>query len=224
MRDDEYLKSVRRGLKASVRFFESKNKQRRERFVVREFLLNLGQQFLARDLKTPPDDPPDVRFEDCNFEIKEHMDRGRERHREYKEALKKADAATDASQLLKRFTPIDISLGDIYALVLTDAQLLAVKKYPSAVRRRLDLLVYVNLQDVMGMVVTPLPDTAALTSLGWRSVSFVKGHWSCVLTAADDAPDLLRDAMGKLVHRNQPVPRPHLNRRSTSTRRKRRAG
>ena len=216
MTDDEYLKSIRRGLKASVRFFDSKNRQSRERHVVREFLRNLGHRFLVRELESVADDPPDVRFRNCTFEIKEHID-PRERHREYKEALKKACAATDPSELIEHFTPKDISLSDLYGLVFADAQALAKNKYPLAVIRELDLLVYVNLQDVMGMKVTPLPDVTPLASLGWRSVSFVKGHWSCVLAASDKAPALLRDLAGKLVHRKPPGRRPHLIRRSTRT-------
>lgn len=204
MTDEEYLKSVRRGLKASVRFFQSRNRHRRERHVVREFLRNLGEKFLVREITSPSDDPPDVRFRECSFEIKEHMDAGRERHRDYKYALRTAEATTDPSELLEQFTPKDISLNELYTLVLIDAQALAAEKYPLAVRRGLDLLLYVNLQDVMGVVMTPFPDVTALASLGWRSVSFVKGHWSCVLTAADDAPENLRTAVGKLVHRPQP--------------------
>ena len=118
MSDDEYLKSIRRGLKASVRFFDSKNRQSRERHVVREFLRNFGHRFLVRELESVADDPPDVRFRDYTFEIKEHMD-PRERHREYKEALKKACATTDLPEL-KHFTPTDISLSDLYGLVFAD--------------------------------------------------------------------------------------------------------
>jgi len=218
MTDDEYLKSVRHGLKASVKFFESKNRQRRERHVVREFLRNLGYRALVRELESVADDPPDVRFRGCNFEVKEHLDPGRERHREYKEALKKACAATDPSELLEPFTPRDTSLHELYSLVLVDAQALAKTKYPLAVRRELDLLVYVNLQDVMGMKVTPFPDVAPLASLGWRSVAFVEGHWSSVLTATERAPALLRDVVGRLIQRKPPRRKPRLTRSSTGAR------
>ena len=176
MTDDEYLKSIRRGLKASVKFFESQNRQRREKHVVREFLRNLECKFLVRELEPVNDDPPDIRFRDCSFEIKEHMDAGRPRHRQYKEALEKANAATDPSDLLEHFTPKDMSLSELHDLVLAEAESLSKRKYPPAVRREIDLLIYINLEDVMGMKVDELPDLARLRSTGWRSISFIKGY------------------------------------------------
>ena len=49
---------------------------------------------------------------------------------------------------------------------------------------------------------TPFPDVAALSALGWRSVSFVKGNRSCVLLATPGAPNFIRNAVGRVVHRN----------------------
>ncbi len=61
---------------------------------------------------------------------------------------------------------------------------------------------YVNLQNVMGLVETPFPDTADLKKLGWRSVSFVMGHRGCVLTTNNNAPSFLVSASHKISHRN----------------------
>jgi hypothetical protein len=217
MTDDEYLKARCRDLKASIRYFSSKNRHRREKHVVREFLRNLGKRVLVRDLESVLDDPPDVRFQDCLFEIKEHMD-PRERHREYKDALEQLCRTKDPEVLLEPFTPKDITLSAVYRLVLADATALATNKYPLAVIRNLDLLVYINLEDVMGMRPDGLPDVAPLASLGWRSVSFLKGHWSCVLAATEKAPTILRDFLGKPLHRKPSRQRPHLTSRSTRTR------
>src|ERR1019366_383790 len=101
-----------------------------------------------RELKPTSDDPPDVEYLECKFEIKEHMD-PRERHREYKEALKKLCEAKDPAVLMELYTPRDIALSKVYELVFADAQALVKKKYPLAVVRGLDLLVYVNLENVL---------------------------------------------------------------------------
>ena len=76
------------------------------------------------------------------------------------------------------------------------------KHYAPSVCRVLDLLFYVNLQNVIGLVETPYPDTSALRLLPWRSISFAKGHRAGVLVARDDAPEFLKNAVGTVRHRH----------------------
>lgn len=201
MTDEEYLEAQRKARAESVEFFRSENKAERERWVAREYLTNLGLSFAEYELTSPPQDPPDVLFRDANFEIKEILSKDRRRHQEYKEGLQKAIEATTPGDLIEDFTPRDVTVSDVCALILGEATALAEKKYPLAVRKNLDLLFYVNLNDVFGLVEAPFPDLKVLKGLGYRSVAFIMGYRSSTLVATSDAPIFVKAAIGRIVHR-----------------------
>ena len=188
---DDYIQTVVKAREESVRFFSSAAKSERELWVAKEFLENLGVKFLDSELAVPVSDPPDVAFRGALFEIKEIMNQGRRRHAEFKDSLKRARAATSIDELFEQYTPRDITYTEVYALVLERASKLATSKYPLAVRQGLDLLFYVNLEDVHGFVGSPLPAQETIRAMGWRSVSFLMGCISCVIVAQPNAPDLL---------------------------------
>src|SRR4051812_46176699 len=156
MTDEEYLNAVRAARAESVNFFSSGNRAERELWVANEFLRNLGVSFDRSELAHVRDDPPDVRFRNAAFEIKEILEEGRRRHDEFKESLKKANAASKPSDLLEPVTSRDVTYAEVYALVETKVTEL-VSKYPVRLRAHLDLLFYVNLDDVFGYIRTPLP-------------------------------------------------------------------
>lgn len=201
MTDDEYLEAQRKARAESVEFFRASNKPERERWVVREFLTNLGLEYADAEVLSPDQDPPDVKFRDADFEIKEILSEGRRRHQEYKEGLQKALEATSPSDLVEMYTPRDVTVFDVCAGVYVEAKRLAETKYAADTRAGLDLLFYVNLSDVSGLRETPFPDLTPVDSLGWRSVSFLMGHRSCTLSVAAAAPSFLRNALRRIVHR-----------------------
>src|SRR5690348_13841895 len=49
--------------------------------------------------------PPDVKFRDAAFEIKEVLDEGRKRHDEYRDHLRRAWAARSPEELLEPYHP-----------------------------------------------------------------------------------------------------------------------
>ncbi|BCB26998.1 hypothetical protein SKTS_18840 [Sulfurimicrobium lacus] len=200
MTDEEYLAAVRKAREESVRFFSSGNRGERELWVAKEFLTNLGLEFQYSELIHVKDDPPDVRFREAEFEIKEILDPGRRRHAEYKASLETANAATTPSELLEPATPKDITYGEIYVLIEEQVKKLCFKYGPSE-RAKMDLLFYVNLEDVYGYVATPLPSPACLRPLGFRSVSLVMGRFSGVLIASETAPEFLRNGGARIVRR-----------------------
>ncbi|MSQ60266.1 MAG: hypothetical protein EXR36_11660 [Betaproteobacteria bacterium] len=200
MCDEDYLEERRRALKESVAFFSPERKLERENWIVDTFLKNLVVEFSPSELAPEPDEPPDVRFRDAQFELKELMDPGRRRYQEYRDSLVKAQSATDPSELLEPFTPRDATASEIYADILGAASGL-LRKYPPVACANLDLLFYVNYEDVMGLTEVPFPDVAELRAQPWRSVSFIIGHCACVLATQLDAPSFLRAAKGKIVHR-----------------------
>lgn len=201
MTDEEYLEAQRKACAESVEFFRSSYKPERERYVVREFLTNLGLAFRDAEIQSPNQDPPDVKFRDANFEIKEILSEGRRRHDEYKEGLQKALEATSPVNLVEMYTPRDVAVFDVCAGVYVEAKKLAELKYAANTRKSLDLLFYVNITDVSGLRETPFPDLGPIDALAWRSVSFLMGYRSCTLSVADGAPSFLHHALRRIVHR-----------------------
>ena len=187
-------------LEESVQYFSSHNKSEREIWVAESFINNLNISYDNSEFLAPQQDPPDVTFRSAQFEIKEILDPGRRRHEEYKKKLEHARTISDPQELLRQFTPIDKTITEIYELCLASTQKLT--KYPPAVRSSTDLLYYVNLQDVMGLTETPFPGIDELQELGWRSVSFVQGHRSCVFTTCEHAPEFLLKAAHLIHHRS----------------------
>lgn len=199
MNNQKLLSQRIKDLEASVAYFAPGNKRESERWVTDSFLQNLRILYSQSEVISPDDDPPDVEFRDARFEIKEILDPGRRRHEEYKQELERVRSLTDPKDLLQMFTPKGSTLEDIYRLCEQVALGLD-KKYPLAVRRELDLLLYVNLSDVMYVGEQPYPDTTALASSGWRSISFVMGQRSCCFFAHNDAPVFIQKAVGHVSH------------------------
>lgn len=197
--DEKYLSKIRTELEKSVRLFSQAGRTERELYVAEEFLRNLGVPFDDSELAHVADDPPDVRFRQTRFEVKEVMDEGRRRHDEYKARLEAAKAASTLGDLLQRLTPRDITYAEICSRI--EQQLHHwTAKYAPVVKAGLDLLFYVNLINVFGYV-GELPSRQRWQPYGFRSISFVAGRNSGVLLASELAPEFLRSAEGKVVLR-----------------------
>ena len=167
MPDDEYLEQIRKARAESVRYFSSKNKPERERWVVVEFLTNLGVSFVESEVQSVVDEPPDVRFRSAAFEVKGILDPDRRRHEEFKAALARAKAATSPKDLLEPATPRDVTYTEVCDQIENEVARFATK-YLVEMRAKLDLLFYVNLADVYGYVATPLPSPSTWEQYGFR--------------------------------------------------------
>ncbi|MGO9613130.1 MAG: DUF1780 domain-containing protein [Dissulfurispiraceae bacterium] len=196
-----FLEDRRHDLKESVEYFSSKNKRERERWVCIEFLKNIGITFDERDVVSPDDDPPDVVFRDARFEIKDVLDPGRRRHAEYKVELQKALETSDPQDLLRQFTPKDITPLQVGERILSELKRLN-DHYAPSVRANLDLLFYVNLIE-HSLKVGPMPTMATFSPFGWRSISALSGSgWvSLVFFAPAGAPSFLHSGVGTLIQR-----------------------
>lgn len=199
MTDEEFLEDRRNALRESVEYFSAKNKPERERWVCHEFIKNLGLSYDEPEVVTPNDEPPDVVFRDCRFEIKELLDPGRRRHAEYKASLQKALKTTDPQDLLEQYTPQDITPQQIGDRILKELKVLQEHYAPSA-RRHLDVLFYVNLQEHF-LKVGPMPPALLFAPYGWRSVSAIIGWSALVMFAAPDASALLASNVSTTIQR-----------------------
>ena len=200
MTDDEYIKSQIAALEESVAYFRPGNQAELDSWVVGSFLENCGIEHQPTEIVVPGVDPPDAIFRSAEFEVKEILDAGRKRHAEYKAALAKARQATDPSELMEMYTPIDLKLSDLIARLEGKCRELE-RRYAHDARAGLDLLVYVNFRHIERIIADVPLASRRFTHSGWRSVAFVKGHHSGVLYAGRGAPDWLRFIQGKLLHR-----------------------
>jgi hypothetical protein len=192
----KYLEEVRAGLAQSVQFFSNKKKSERERWVCRELVRNLNRRAWSRSFQSPADDPPDVVYRDFRFEVKEILDPGRRRHREYQDALAKAEAATDGAKLIHAYAPkfqTPSQVGAMVAAELHNRQ----HSYEPRLQHSLDLVIYVNLLET-SLDSGPMPNAEAFALGGWRSVSVLIGWSTLVFSARRTAPRLLRNSVGKV--------------------------
>lgn len=201
MKDEEFIASVIKAREESVSFFSNAGKQERERWVVNEFLTNLGLRCSESDVVSSIDEPPDVTYRDGRFEVKEVMDVGKRRHAEYKESLRRAKEAKVVDDLLEEYPPRNITYTEVFDLV--GKHLATIRPYAPATKGNLDLLFYINLEDVHGYISSEIPSTADCQRQGWRSISFVAGPMGVVLCATASAPSFLRAHVGKVMRQGR---------------------
>jgi hypothetical protein len=189
---EKYIKSLKKRLKATNRFFSSKNKFERECWIVKKFL-NLKN---INEFKKPDRDPPDVLYKDARFEVIEILDEGRKRNDEHRERAIKIEEAQKNNSLSPLLEPVQlsqVSKDDVIHEVLnkiTDKE----SKYAPAVTASLDLLVYVNYRtkklDVTSQITVPIEDSFKK----WRSVSVLtNSHGGFVVYTGPLAPEFLKD-------------------------------
>lgn len=197
-------RQVRAIRQASDLYRDPERQKERELRVCRGFLGALGIDFSEDELEVVADDPPDVVFRAACFEVKEVMDTDRRRGDEYREALERAEQATRLGELFEDCDPADADLEEVTGAVREIAQRLA-SRYEASFRRKLDLLVYFNREVLLRGIdecgeVGPIPETTAITSLGFRSVSVFGNSFAWVMSASGRAPAFLSQAIGQ-VHR-----------------------
>ena len=185
------LGDLERQTEETVRFFSNRMKPERERTACAAFLRCLGVAFQDHEIVSSLSEPPDVVFRSAAFEVREILDPGRERGKEYHEDLERIRCARSLEDLAEPYRPESVPWGKVLVLVQVG---LAEKSahYAAAVRAKLDALFYVNLTGKSLDGRSLLPDAQSLAGQGWRSVSVLFPLYACVLWAGDEAPDFLR--------------------------------
>ncbi len=190
MKDDQFLQEIIADTKESVEFFSNRNKSERERCVVRAFLRCLGLPFEEKDLLCNEPEPIDVGALGGRFQITEVLAPDRLRHKEYQDRLEKLNKESSVDGLFDRWQkPQAVSWSHVVRLVLA-------RLSNKTSHADIDALVYVNLPQTILNVKSPKPNFSTIGKLGWRSVSVVHLPYSVVMSAADNAPGFIRDAVG----------------------------
>lgn len=193
MDEGKLINKLIKAIEKSIAFFSPSREKDRERWVVEEFLKNLGMKFNKEEVKYGHEEPIDISFRDANFQIKEIQEKGRKRHEEFKDSLRKARCAKQFSELLTYSNPQEITLQEIVNRMQEELQSYIID--PAEVKN-IDVLFYENIGHWgISSVEYVLPDEWKK----WRSVSVVGNGGVCfIFCARENAPDFIRSNVGKL--------------------------
>jgi len=195
----KYINELINEKNEAVDFYSPKRKKDRELWVVEEFLKNLGINFSKTELKYNLEEPIDVIFRDANFQIKEIQEKGRKRHKEFKNDLKKLQCTKRLSELFKPTDFPQMTLQEIVNRMKEELQSYIID--PTEVEKT-DILFYENLKHGGGIsnFVYALPDEWK----NWRSVSMVWNGGLCLIFCArENAPDFIKLNVGKIIQNRE---------------------
>lgn len=199
--EKEFILERIEAVKKSIQYFSNKLKPERERWVVNKLLDYMKVERTQNEVKSSIDEPIDIKFRDGCFQVKEILDQERKRTQEYKEFLQVAENAKRAEDLFEQYSQIDLKIEDVLVIVFGQVKKWT-KKYPPQVRKNLDLLFYLNLQDVCIQFdghKLPKVKIDHEDHVGWRSVSVVENSCAFIVFANEAAPDFIKEAVGKIL-------------------------
>jgi hypothetical protein len=191
-----YLRSLREGAAETLEFLRNPSKPLREKSVCRAFLRALGVSFEESELVAPAEEPADVLFRECRFQVQERVDH--KRGNNWRKRLARYSEATSVEEVMEdlpALTPIRIDdlLSEIAWNLGTKA-----RKYGTQGCSGLDALVYVDSTIRLLFTEPPWNAVAGMQLQGWRSVSMLLPPQSLVLHAGLGSADFLKSNVGKL--------------------------
>ncbi|PKM29602.1 MAG: hypothetical protein CVV08_17355 [Gammaproteobacteria bacterium HGW-Gammaproteobacteria-12] len=171
-----------------------------------DYLRLLTHQAEALNVRHHSDDftpsgqePPDVLFRDANFEVFFVLDEGRRLNDEWRAELERRRSAFSLSQLVRREArPKRIPASEMQARLAP-----TLRKKAHNYRERgidpgeLDLVAFVSLKRAVLDCNSHFPPPTEYLRQGWRSLSLVGPRFARVLFAHPDAPDFLRQNLGR---------------------------
>jgi len=198
MDDADYLRLLTRQAEQANAFLSNARKWERERWVCQRLLLALNQRHRQDEFATGQE-PPDVLYRDANFEVFFVLDHGRRLNDEWREELQRRRSALSLSQLLRREArPRRIPAAELQARLAP-----TLRKKAHNYRERgidlgeLDLIAFVSLKRAALDCNSHFPPPTEYLRQGWRSLSLVGPRFARVLFAHPDAPDFLRQNLGR---------------------------
>ena len=196
---DDYVESVKKGLKESRHYFGNAKKQERELWVLREFLSYLPIAINDAGITASAQEPHDVFYEQHGFQVKEVLSEGRLRGKEYADKVNAISEETKPDELFEPYTPIHIPLQEALPRVVSELARHREEKYKNQTSE-IDVLVYLNLSDTTytDEDVTYIQDEFSK----WRSVSLVSNNCAIVLSCNNESNSLLSPLVGKLYVKN----------------------
>lgn len=201
MDDSDYLRLLTEQAEQANSFLSNARKWERERWVCQRLLQALNVPNRVEEFSSAAHEPPDVLFRDANFEVFFVLDEGRRLNDEWRAEVERRRSAFSLSQLVRReVRPQRISAGDLLERL---APTLRKKAHNYGERGldlgELDLLAFASLKRSSLDLNSPFPPPTEYLRQGWRSLSLVGPNFARVLFAHEDAPDFLRNNLGRSV-------------------------
>ncbi|MDH1262329.1 DUF1780 domain-containing protein [Pseudomonas sp. GD03944] len=201
MDDSDYLRLLTHQAEQANAFLSNARKWERERWVCQRLLQALNISHRLEEFGAAGQEPPDVLFREASFEVFFVLDEGRRLNDEWRAELERRRSAFSLSQLVRREArPRRIPAADLQARLAP-----TLRKKAHNYRERgldlgeLDLLAYVNLKRAVLDFNSHFPPPTEYLRQGWRSLSLVGPTFARVLFAHPDAPDFLRNNLGRSV-------------------------
>jgi hypothetical protein len=162
-----------------------------------------GLNITYRDDEFTPagQEPPDVLFRDASFEVFFVLDEGRRLNDEWREELQRRRSAFSLSQLVRR----EARPKRIRAPELLQRLAPTLRKKAHNYRERgldlgeLDIIAFASLKRETLDLNSHFPPPTEFLRQGWRSLSLVGPTFARVLFAHPDAPDFLRNNLGRSI-------------------------
>lgn len=200
MDEADYLRLLTRQAEQANAFLSNAHKWERERWVCQRLLqaLNLSHRL---DEFRPAEEPPDVRFREAAFEVFFVLDAERRLNDEWRDELERRRNAFSLRQLVRRQgRPRRLAAHQVLALLAPTLQKKALRYGERHIPLGgLDLVAFVNLKRAVPDFNSPFPPPSEFLRQGWRSLSLVGPTFVRVLFAHPDAPDFLRQNLGRTV-------------------------
>lgn len=201
MDDSDYLRLLTEQAEQANSFLSNARKWERERWVCQRLLQALNVPSRLEEFSSATQEPPDVLFRDANFEVFFVLDEGRRLNDEWRAEVERRRSAFSLSQLVRReVRPRRISAGNLLERL---APTLRKKAHNYGERGidlgELDLLAFASLKRSSLDLNSPFPPPTEYLRQGWRSLSLVGPNFARVLFAHEDAPDFLRNNLGRSV-------------------------
>jgi Putative endonuclease, protein of unknown function (DUF1780) len=197
MSDDELLASIKKSRIEMHEFWSNANKSERELFCVALFLELAGIDH-SEDELIPQNvhSKTDIQFRNFSFQVKEIMDKDRDRSGNAKRLRKNAESAKSLKDLICTSRSFDVPVcTTMIECVIEALETLADKSYTAEQRQSLDLLFYVT-RTYAGIFSQQQIESIDLSNFGWRSISAVHEKQAVVLYASQTSPEYLQKLRG----------------------------
>lgn len=201
MDDSDYLRLLTHQAEQANAFLSNARKWERERWVCQRLLQALNVPHRLDEFSAAGQEPPDVLFRDACFEVFSVLDEGRRLNDDWRAELERRRSAFSLSQLVRREPrPRRIGVAELQQRLSP-----TLRKKAHNYRERgldlgeLDLLAFVNLKRAVPDFNSHFPPPTEFLRQGWRSLSLVGPAFARVLFAHPDAPDFLRNNLGRSI-------------------------
>ena len=201
MDDSDYLRLLTIQAEQANAFLSNARKWERERWVCQRLLQGLNIPYHSEDFLQASQEPPDVLFGDARFEVFFVLDEGRRLNDEWRAELQRRRSAYSLSQLVRR----EARPKRIPASKLLQRLGPTLHKKATNYKERdidlgqLDIIAFSSLKREVLDLNSHFPPPTEYLRQGWRSLSLVGPTFARVLFAHPDAPDFLRNNLGRSI-------------------------